>query len=423
MRDEESGMTCAPCVRIFAKTKSSVDKNASQFLTHCLNYKKEALKRHEKSHQHLKAIERAAAADATGPAQSKGDLALKMLSKDVRVKVGHLMRNAHAIAKHGRPYSDFVWMATLDGMKGVDVGSTYRRDKSCREFVSIIAQVEAEKLKQSVRDARFISIMCDGSTDSAVVEEEMIFVRYIDRGEIRSRFVAVEQVERDDAVSITAAIKQACQTYLGLDAAEFGRKLVGLGSDGAAVMQGRKGGVTGLLRKEQPLLQSVHCSSHRLELAYREVIKGRPQLLRVQTTLEGVFNLYHKSALNRSMLKRACAATNVKYLVPCRVGGTRWMPHTLRALTNFFTSYPGIVNHMQQLQQTTGNSSESKAKARGLLKNILSRTWLLYASMLHDIVATMSTLALVIQRVTCSLAEAYTAVQTTIESLEKMVHT
>ena len=89
------------------------------------------------------------------------------------------------------------------------------------------------------------------------------------------------------------------QTNLEFAGDDFKTKLVCIGSDGAAVMQGHKGGVTGLLVKEQPLVQSIHCTSHRLELAYKDVIKDCPKLLRVHTTLEAIYNFYHRSFLDK----------------------------------------------------------------------------------------------------------------------------
>ena len=94
----------------------------------------------------------------------------------------------------------------------------YRRDNNCstspltkgyeeeREFVDIIAQVEENKLREAIKSARFVSITCDGST------EEMVFVRYCEQGECC--FVFLEPVEKSNAVNITAAIEQACQTHL-----------------------------------------------------------------------------------------------------------------------------------------------------------------------------------------------------------------
>ena len=90
------------------------------------------------------------AANQEEPGTSKSDIALKMLSNDGRTNVGNLIRNTHAIAENGRPRTDFVWMAKLDEKKGPDVGNTYRRDKSRREFVDIIAQVEETKLSEAI---------------------------------------------------------------------------------------------------------------------------------------------------------------------------------------------------------------------------------------------------------------------------------
>ena len=65
---------------------------------------------------------------------------------------------------------------------------------------------------EKVKRARIVYIVCDGSTDSAVIKEVMVFVMYCDEGDIRSHFVSQEPVEKGSAVNITTAIKQACQT-------------------------------------------------------------------------------------------------------------------------------------------------------------------------------------------------------------------
>ena len=61
---------------------------------------------------------------------------------------------------------------------------------------------------------------------SAVIEE-MVLVRYCEQGEIRSRFVSLEPVEKGNAVNITAAMKQACQAHLQCAGDDFKTKLVG----------------------------------------------------------------------------------------------------------------------------------------------------------------------------------------------------
>ena len=52
-------------------------------------------------------------------------------------------RNVHALSKHMRPYSDFVWLNHLDRIKGLDVGSVaeHASDKSAATFAHYIGEV------------------------------------------------------------------------------------------------------------------------------------------------------------------------------------------------------------------------------------------------------------------------------------------
>ena len=72
-------------------------------------------------------------------------------------KMCKLLRNAHAIARHSRPCTDFVWMCTLDDMKGVQIGNTYRNDKQCATFIHHIAHSQRDEIKEMVTEAKFVS--------------------------------------------------------------------------------------------------------------------------------------------------------------------------------------------------------------------------------------------------------------------------
>ena len=77
-----------------------------------------------------------------------------------------------------------------------------------------------------------------------------------------------------------------------LEVPNFVSKLVALGSDGALVMLGKNSGVFALLKKQQPSLIAVHCSSHRLELCYKDAIKKVPVVEKVNTLLTGLYDMY-----------------------------------------------------------------------------------------------------------------------------------
>jgi len=89
-----------------------------------------------------------------------------------------LFRNAHAIAKAGRPFSDMEWMCALDEKKGLDVGASYRTDKKCCEFIHCIAEEQRLSLQAQIQSNNFFSVMMDGTTDSSVSDAEIIYIRY-----------------------------------------------------------------------------------------------------------------------------------------------------------------------------------------------------------------------------------------------------
>ena len=64
---------------------------------------------------------------------------------------------------------------------------------------------------------------------------------------------------------------------------------VGLGSDGASIMFGRKGGVGVLLAKEAPYLTHVHCVAHRLSLACSDASKDVSFLKSYKDTLRNLY--------------------------------------------------------------------------------------------------------------------------------------
>ena len=58
------------------------------------------------------------------------------------------------------------------------MGDTYRNRKQAKNFVHFIALTERQQTVQEFNEARFVAILYDGSTDSAVTEEEIVYARY-----------------------------------------------------------------------------------------------------------------------------------------------------------------------------------------------------------------------------------------------------
>ena len=64
---------------------------------------------------------------------------------------------------------------------------------------------------------------------------------------------------------------------------------------------------------------------------------------------------YHYSPLNRANLKKSAEALAQPCLIPIRVGGTRWMAHTLTSLDNFLRGYTVLKQHLGQVSKFRWN--------------------------------------------------------------------
>lgn len=134
-------------------------------------------------------------------------------------------------------------------------------------------------------------------------------------------------------------------------------------------------------------------------------------------------------------------------LVPTRVGGTRWLPHTERALKHLITGYDGIVLHLEQVHcvfqaccvyitncvvtkwaylfnfvyfwMQQNPSRESSAKARNFLKLLKDKAVMLWLHFMMDVIKSLSTVSLKIQDQQSSIGDIYSELDSAKAILEK----
>ena len=157
--------------------------------------------------------------------------------------------------------------------QGLDPGKTYRNEIACRTFTKFIASTAKQKLSDAISDNDFLSITSDGSTDSSRTEQEIVFVRFVQKGQVQTKFAGIVSPKSPNGVGIYDAILRGLEE-MNISQEVLKDKLVGLGSDGASVMTGRIGKVAALFRKLQPSLTVIHCLAHRLKLAYKGAVQN-----------------------------------------------------------------------------------------------------------------------------------------------------
>ena len=98
-------------------------------------------------------------------------------------------------------------------------------------------QIEKEQL-QGVLSSGYFSLMIDETTDVAVLNEMVIYARYIENGKVSTSFLKICELFNGTADTIETTLV-AYMEDKGLSMS----KMVGLGTDGASVMTGVRNGV------------------------------------------------------------------------------------------------------------------------------------------------------------------------------------
>lgn len=344
--DERAIMFCALC----HKHNVDLGENIHSFCSGTDDFKLEFINTHQSSEAHAWATCMEAASTAS-PDTGSAEQMLKSMNSITLGRVENIFRTCHAIAKSGRPFTDLGWMCKLDDMKGVDIGSVFRNDKSARTFVHFIAEAERRALKEKLEKCKFFSVISDRVTDSVLKAAAVVYVHFAKEGKVHCQIVGVQPVHKTNASTIKNAIEEALQINLQLSLAsqDWSRKLVGFGSDGTGVMVGENRGVAELLREIQPCAQSVHCFPHCLKLAYKEALKNIQLYNILRNVLRNMYYFYHNSPQNKNNLKAIYEAIKLHPAIPSRIGGSQWIPRLQTALQFLLKGYPAIILHLNKV--------------------------------------------------------------------------
>ena len=217
------------------------------------------------------------------------------LNKALFPNMQHLFCTVHAI---NRPHTNYEWLGKIDIAKGLEIGDYYRNPFACCEFTSTITDVQWADIKNCVAKSKFLSVIVDGSTDSAITDNEMVYLQSSQSGQNYLHQMLPRWMQNN--IWYCTGNWKSCSNSEGNT---WLSKLVAFGSDGASVMLGCNADVFALLKQKQPALIAVHCCGHCLELAYKYTVKKMPSAEKVVTLFGGLYYMYQNSPLNRTNLK------------------------------------------------------------------------------------------------------------------------
>ena len=88
-----------------------------------------------------------------------------------------LFNSAYYLAKQERPFSDFPNLLKLqEKNKMPGIKACYRNDRACDNFIDSIGKVIKENISKDLAKARYFCVLSDGSTDTSILEEELVYI-------------------------------------------------------------------------------------------------------------------------------------------------------------------------------------------------------------------------------------------------------
>ena len=196
--DEKKEMFCVVC----RKHPTVADRESRLFLgingSSSSGFRRDTLVSHNISRCHVFCVQREKY--QARPEEAPLTRISRKIDNESQERLEKLFNTAHFVAKEKIALAKFPGLCDLQEKNGINIGQHYRNAPACKGFISAIAISERNGTKNDLKNSRFFSVLADGSTDSGIIEQESVFVRYVDKGgEVRSTLVDVVDLESGNA--------------------------------------------------------------------------------------------------------------------------------------------------------------------------------------------------------------------------------
>ena len=135
---EKNVMVCTLCTDFYKNRQPQMPnlKNKFAFISGSNSFRLSTITEHDKSKMHEDALNHKNGMEQ--PSQTTAHKTLVKLNEGIQKQVAIQFRNVHALVKHNRLISDFVWLNELDKAKGFDCGDVYNNQAAGTSFLAAI---------------------------------------------------------------------------------------------------------------------------------------------------------------------------------------------------------------------------------------------------------------------------------------------
>ena len=438
-------LKCKFCV-MFSEKIRDLPNFSDIFIKGSQNYKKSAVEDHAKNksgnpkHPHTLAYKLYLDSQDVGLDEKANTLSsgsanivssFKNLPPEDLERIRKKFETTYFSIKKELPLSVIKHILELESKHGVDIGRKYLNDTSLSKFLKYIGVDLENQLVARLNIAKFFSILCDGSTDVAVRENEVICCAHFDPMPPGSdsvaviiSFVSVKRVKGADHLSITEAISESFDD-LKLDQ-PYEDKLVGFCSDGASVNRGWKESIKTALQEKSPWLIFFWCVAHRLELSLEDALKST-SFESVDEMLRQLYYLYKKAHKKYRQLKEIHDEYEKVYdfdtgsIKPKKANGSRWVCHKLESLKMCKDKWGIYIGHLTKMLEDSTYKAKEKAKIKGYLNKWNTSKMIIQVAFFIDLLTIPSILSLSFQKEDVNPVESVKAFDRASERLELFI--
>ena len=412
-----SGMLCKVCRKHNQRAQRVRQGCAVWVDVPCFNYKRDALKEHEKTNHHNVAVNMEAQLGLTAVDGGIKGALKEVMSAERKAFIGHLKCMYWLIKAEVPHTTNFESLVELCESLGCEYlqnirkadNAKYSSERFMQEVVEVLGKVVQDEILKEVKASPFFAILADEATVIAVLEQLILYVRYLSgKGTIECSFLGTFELPNCKAQTITDKICSVCND---LDL-PLNERMCGFGSDGASTMIGRRNGVAAKLKEIVPWLVNNHCVAHRLALACSQAADAIPFMKKFKDIVSQMHRFYDYSPVRTVGLKEIQSILGASDLRLKRASDTRWLSHD-QAITAIRKSLPSIITSLQK-EATERND----AQALGLSKFICTYQFVASLYMMSDILPILSHLSRLFQKKSLDFSLIKPLVKSTVTQLE-----
>ncbi|XP_064180996.1 zinc finger MYM-type protein 1-like isoform X1 [Anguilla rostrata] len=244
------------------------------------------------------------------------------------------------------------------------------------ELLDCMLSVSKDYILEEVKNADYLAIRVDETTDISTHCQLVLVLRYIDiHNNVQERFFEFIPLQNATADTIATALLESLSTVLpeGQES-----RLIAQAYDGAAVMRGATGGVQRKVKDVYGSAHYVHCYAHQLNLIMQQATSHIPRISTFFSDLGG-FAAFFSWSLKRTTVLDQVVARKLP-----GTSTTRWNFHT-RAVNTVYEHKDDLLRCFQTIRDSGNFDPPTVREAGGFVRMLEDEDFCFFLALFHKI--------------------------------------